>query len=203
MALLTPAQVREHYPSLAGTSDDTLVATLCSRVDGLLAAWCGYPRTDAGTRTLEDATYTEHLGRPALDDRVLRLTIAPIVSVTSVHIDAGLEYGAETLVDSSAYQVLESSGELVLPSASTTAWSRVDRANRVVYVAGFVTTPPELVAIAALAVRDLMDRGKTGDQLSGSSSQQSFSRAAATHVLSQAVRAALDSNYTLWGSRVC
>ncbi len=202
MALVTPDQVREHYPSLVGTGENVLLTTLCSRIDGLLAAWCGYPPNDAGTRTLEDATYTEHLGRPALDDRVLRLSIAPIVSVTTVHVDAGLEYGTDALVDPSDYQVIESAGELVLTSASTTAWSHVARANRVVYVAGFATPPPDLVAIAALAVRDLVDRGKTGDQLSGSSSRQSYSRAAASHLLSEAVRTALDAGYTLWGSRV-
>lgn len=201
MALITPAQVAKLYPSLQGTGEDTRLTDVISWVDSLLAGYCGYPRPTTGGRTLQAATYQAFPPPSVRNASVLLLPIYPIASVTSIYVDPGLEYGASSLVDSTEYTAQLDTGEIVLSAASTVAWSEVDRANRVTYVAGFADAPSDLVAIAASAVRDLLDYGKAGAALSVSAGGQSVSRAEATSLLSPAVRGQLDASYVLWGSR--
>lgn len=203
MALVTAAQVREHYPSLTGTGEDTLLNTLITRADGLMAAYCGYPACDSGHHTLEDETYTLYLEAAVEDPRVLRLPVRPLQSVTSANVDATWDHAAATAVSAADYLAVAIDGALYAkPTGSLQAWSTELRSNKVVVVAGFATTPPALVAIAAMAVRDLLDAGKVGQQTSGSSSRQSYSRPEAGSLLSLAVRGSLDAGYAMWSRRV-
>lgn len=203
MAIITPAQVREHFPSLVGTGEDTLLTTLIGRANALMAAYCSFPFPDAGGRTLEAATYTCYLGRPALDPRVLDLPIAPVISVTSVHIDAGLDFDADSLIDAADYVLVGPVGQIYLPAASSSAWSVEPRANKVVVSAGWATAPADLVALAATAVRHLIDGAHVGAEvLSVSAGGQSQTRQAAASLLPPVVRAGLDAGYTLWRNRV-
>lgn len=201
--LLTASQFREHYPPLTGSADDTRVEAIIPRVEGLVAAYLGLPPADSGVHTLEDVTYTRHLEADPTDARRLRLGVRPVVSVTSVHVDPLWVYGSDTAYTSGTDFVLDAAdGALyALPSGGLGEFSPVLRANKVVVVAGFTSGPPALLAVLALAVRDVIDRGKTGDKLSGSSAGQSFSRASAAHILSEAVRTSLDP-WVDWGSRV-
>jgi hypothetical protein len=114
MALLTAAEFRGYYPLLTGTAEDTAVDTVVSAVGALMARTCGYPRTDAGTWTMESATYTKHYDGPTLrHPRCLDLGLWPVVSVTSAHADADWAYGADTLI---------ASGDLVLDGARGLLW---------------------------------------------------------------------------------
>jgi hypothetical protein len=183
--LVTPAQIREHYPSLVGTGEDARLAVLADRVDELLATWAGYPLTAAGGRTLQLASYVATVHGPDRQYGPLRLPTRA-VSVSSV-LDSGVTVTAPYTLD---HDLIEGT------------WYPGYRRYKVSYQAGWATTPPGLVAIASMAVRDLIDRSKTGEQISGSSSRQSYSRPAAMHLLSESVRAAVDSGYTEWGSRV-
>ena len=201
--LLTAAQVREHYPSLSGTGEDARVEAIIPRVEGLVAAYLGLPAADSGVHTLDDTTYTRHLEADATDARRLRLGVRPVVSITSLHVDPLWVYGSDTAYTSGTDFVLDAAeGALyALPSGTLGEFSAELRANRAVVVAGFASGPPALLAVLALAVRDVLDRGKTGDQLSASTSRQNFSRGQATHLLSEAVRTSLDP-WVDWGARV-
>lgn len=161
MALITAAQFREHYPKLEGTGQDALLATLITRADALMAAFCGYPQLDDGSFTLEDTTYTvyPHGPRRGGDPATVCLCIRPIVSITSVHVDTTRVYGAGSLLaEGTDYDVHNIAGSLdLLPGGSLEVWPVTRRAIKVVAVAGYTTTPPGLVAIAAQAVRHLWD----------------------------------------------
>lgn len=204
MSLLTPAQVRELYPTLVGTSEDLRLGALIDEFDALAAAYCGYPRPDSGPYTLASATYTLYLDHDGGDPRILRLPVRPVVSITSVNVDATWEHGADTAYSTSTDVTFDArEGVLLCKHGGTlNAWGVGVRANKVVLVAGYATAPAGLVSIAAAGVRDLLDRQKAGDKLSASAGGQFFSRAGgANHLLSDSVRAALDAGYTLWGTR--
>lgn len=201
MSLATALQVREHYPSLVGTGEDALLDLLIARADGLMAAYCGYPACDSGYHTLEDVTYTLYLEATDEDARILRLPVRPVQSVTSVNVDPTWTHGSDTAY-TPASDVLAVDGALYLkPTGALAAWSPAPRANKVVVVAGYATTPPALVAITAFAVRSLLDRGVSADLLSASAGRGSYSQGAAAHLLPDAVRAALDTGFSLWRTR--
>jgi hypothetical protein len=202
MALLTAAQVREHYPQLVGTGQDPLLDTLIARADSLMAAYCGYPLTDSGIYTLEDSTYTEYLSADPSTPGIVRLTVTPVQSITSTYADETWGWDATTLVPSTDRAYESRSGIVWLLGTSTTrtSWTEGYRSVKVVYVGGWATPPAGLIAIGAMAVRDLVDRGFGGELLSASTSRQTVSRGQAGHVLSEAVRGALDA-YVLWGRR--
>lgn len=204
MALITAAQVREHYPALQGTGEDARLATMIARANELMAAYCGFPRpAGGGSRTLEAAEYVSYLDSPRLDDeRILDLPVYPVISVESVHVDAAWDYDSSTLVDSAEYELVAETGELYLRGSSTIAWVTSSRAQRVAYTAGFATTPPALVALAATAVRALLDGGHAPGITSLSVAGQSSTREPVSSLLPPAVRAGLDAGYTLWGARV-
>ena len=163
MALITPAQFREHYPKLEGIAQDARIATLVSRADSLMAAFCGYPQLDDGSYTLEDTTYTvyPHGPRRGGDPATVCLCVRPVVSVTSVHADATRAYGAGSLlVEGTDFDVHDIAGSVdLLPGGALEVWPVARRAIKVVLVAGYATTPPGLVVIAAQAVRHLWDLG--------------------------------------------
>ncbi len=196
--------MREHYPGLTGTGEDTLLASFVARADGLMAGYCGFPRPAASqARTLEAATYVSYLDGPRLDEpRILDLPVYPVVSVTSVYLDASWDYGAAALLDPSEYELVAATGELYLPGSSAHGWIAAARAQKVTYVAGYSTAPPDLVAITALAVRHLLDQRHAPQVLSSTVGGVSQSREAAGSLLPPTVRAALDGGYALWGSRV-
>lgn len=205
MALITATRLRDYYPALVGSADDPRLDAVIAQVDALMAAYCGYPRTDTGVHTLEDATYTLHLAHDGVSDpRILKLPVRPIASLTSVNVDSSWTYGSATAYSTTTDVTYDAqAGELLCkPLGTLGTWSTSSRANKVVVVAGYATTPAGLEVIAAAAVRDLLDRQRQGDKLSGSSAGQSWTRQQhAQHLLSDAVRASLDAGYTLWGSR--
>lgn len=138
MALASAAEVRALVPALA-SADDTRIDTLIARVDTVFARYCGHPRNDAGTRTMEVATYTLYPGRGAIgwgdESYALTLPLPELASVTSVHVDPEQDYGADTLVDSAYYTIHGRAIELLIDT--DTGWSESPRANKVVVTAGY------------------------------------------------------------------
>lgn len=202
MALITASQVREHFPQLQGTADDVLLDTLIARADALMALWCGLPRPDAGAHTLAAATYTLFPRAPDPDEpRRLSLPLYPIVSLTTVHVDPDELYGASTLVPSGDLILDAGAGDVWLTRQSTRTWAGSGRANRFVVVGGFATTPPDLVALAASAVRHLLDRRRNQGAVAQTQLGVSTTNNDPDALLPDAVREML-GQYTIWSSRL-
>lgn len=202
MALITPAQYREHTPALQGTGEDTRLTSVIERVDALMACYCGYPLPDSGGHTLEDVTYTLICDVDTHDPRLLRIPVRPVVSVTSIRVDPTWVYGADTVIVSTDYTLESRSGLVWVHGDAVTlgAWPTERRSVRAIVVAGYATTPPGLVALAAIATRSLLERSDGGDLLSASSARGSWSQAEATSLLPRSVRAGLDAGYRIWGA---
>ena len=202
MALITASQVREHFPQLQGSADDPVLDTLIARADALMALWCGFPRPDAGAHTLTAATYTVYPKAPDPDEpRRIALPVHPVVSLTTVHVDPDELYGASTEVASGDMILDGQAGEVWLTRQSTRTWASEGRANKVVAVAGFATTPPDLVALAASTVRHLVDRRRNQGAQAQSAQGASTTLVDAEALLPQAVRDML-GQYVIWSSRV-
>lgn len=165
MALITPAQFKEHYPQLSGTGADALLTTLIARANDLLAAYCGYRLPDGAlAHTLEVARYTLRIDGPVPGmPRVLCLDLRPINDLVSVHVDSTWAFGGGTEVTSQVEddEDLRRTGMLWLLPSSSTEWESSHRSNKVVVDAGYATTPPGLVALAAQATRHLWDLRQT------------------------------------------
>ena len=163
VALITPEQARESIPELTGTTSNTLLTTLITQADALMAAWCLWPGVDdTVSPTLEQTTYTEFLDGPdELRPRELQLPNAYAVSsITSIHDASTLVYDSGTLVASGDYTLDERSGKVFLdPDATHGAWSTGRRHIKVIYVCGWAdTAAPEFVKSAAKhMVRHLLD----------------------------------------------
>lgn len=138
MALASAAEVRALVPALSA-ADDTKLDTLIARADTVFARWCHHPRNDAGSYTMEVATYTLYPGREAIgwgdDSYVLTLPLPDLATVTSVHVDPEQDYGATTLVLSTYYAINGRAIELLIDT--DTGWSESPRANKVVCTAGY------------------------------------------------------------------
>lgn len=194
MALITAAQFREHTPQLTGTAEDTLLDTLIARADALMAAYCRWPRTTQAAYTLQSATYTMYPRPLQGEPRALNLDfrwVSPSPAPTA-YIDPLWAYGASTEVDEADLLIDDENGLLwLLPTAgSFVVWSTGLRDNKVSFVGGFATTPPELVAIAAYAVRHLLGRNRTGGNVA-TRAGETFTPADADALLPKAVKEAL------------
>ena len=137
MALATAAEVRAVANGWT-SADDTLITTVLARADSALASHLGYPRADAGARTLESATYTLYPDRYAIgwgeDSLYLSVGTPRLISITSVHVDTGRDYDAASLLAATEYEA--DGRSLVLTDTATTGWSSAIRANKLVVVAG-------------------------------------------------------------------
>lgn len=195
MALITPAQFREHYPRLEGTGSDATLASFIARADGLMAQYCGYPQLDDGNYTLEDASYTlyPHGPRRGGNPATLCMCVRPIVSITSVHADATRAYGASTeLVEGVDFDVHSIAGSIdLLPGGALDVWPVGRRAVKVVLVAGYATTPEALVAITAQAVRHLWDLRSSSRETSVTYADGGADLSGADWLLPEAVQRAL------------
>lgn len=148
MALATAAQMREYLRLITGTAEDSLINSLVTRFDGVASGWCGYP-TDGAAPTFESATYTDYFDGDGTESLWLR--VQPATSITSAHVDIDRVYGASTLVDSGDYELFDSL--LLLKTTSTQgSWATGFRSVKVVYVAGYSTTPAPIVHACGLQI---------------------------------------------------
>jgi hypothetical protein len=168
-----------------------------------MASFCGWPYTDDATFTMEIATYTLYPERHWEETRALNLGQRWMGPITSVHVDDDWAYGADTLVDSDDIVTDNRRGLLWLKPSSTSAWSTKTRANRVILNMGFAVTPPDVVALAAAAVRHLWDLGfdQGVAQVSHGNLSASKDQGRDDHLLPASVRNGL-TPYVNWSSRV-
>ena len=162
MALISAAEARVYLPGLSGTGADTQLATLITRADQAMAAWCGFEAATAGgAPTLEDVTFTEFYPGPG--GRLLQLRHWPIVSITSIEDDPTEAFDGSTyLVASTDYDgpltvQRKNRGQVWLETTATHgAWSNTKESGtepvKAVYVAGWATVPEVLKQAAVLQV---------------------------------------------------
>jgi hypothetical protein len=202
LAIITPAQFREHYPQLTGTGEDTILATLVTRADALCAQYCGFPRPDAGVHTFEDVTYTLYPPGPDRDEpRRISLRIYPIVSVTSAYVDETEGYAAGTAVASGDMVLDKNKGQIWLTPSASSAWAYGGRSNKITIVAGFTAAPDDLVAIIAAQVRHLLDQRRVQGVTQASAASQYVARPDANLMIPKTVQDML-SAYVIWENRV-
>lgn len=164
MAVITPTQFREHYPQLQGFAQDTLVSTYIDRADALDAAWCGLPKTTTGVHTFASATYDLRFNGPSTDPTVLCLCVSPLISVSSLTVDARA-VTPTTLVLGTDYDLDLLNGRIgLLPGGALSRWPSSWQGIRVQFTAGYAVTPPDLVVIIATQVRHLWVRRRVQDQ---------------------------------------
>lgn len=111
---------------------------------------------------MEDSTYTLYLPGPSRSEpRKLELPVRPVVSITSAYSDPQEDYTSDTQV-AAGDMVLDSNlGEIWLTPDASSSWSVGGRANKIVVIAGYASTPPDLVAICAVLVRHLWNLRNT------------------------------------------
>ena len=161
MALITASEARGDLRGLTGTAEDATINTLITRVDGLFASYCGYMAKDGTSgATMEDVTYTEYLDGPTRS-REIRLSVYPVVSVTSIHDDADLGYNSDDLVAASDYTLYGNEGLVILNENASHAWTKGRRNIKVVYVAGWATIPDALKHAACLQTAHLYQHRDT------------------------------------------
>lgn len=145
MAVITQAEARLALPGLS--ADDSNVATLISRADAILAAWCGFPTPTEATRpTFDTTSYTRYLPGPG--GRELHLPVWPIVSITSIEDDTTEAFDGSTyLVSSNDYSARRGGVVLLKPTATHGAWSLSDEpVIKAVWTAGWTAaSAPEPV----------------------------------------------------------
>lgn len=204
MTLPTAAVVRAGWITELGTStaEDTLIATMITRADAVLAAWCGFPvsgSTDASAtldRTLESASYTEfHDGPSTVDPGSIALRVRPVTTLTTIHDDTDRDwsYGAADLVSSGDYVLDARAGRVHLKTTSTHgAWGVGSRILKVVYTAGYDTGSHEAIgpAIGLLVAHWWRLRHRVGGE--GYTSSDGVTTAAvAAELIPEAIRAML------------
>lgn len=175
MALITAAEARDYnLLGISGTGEDTAIEEIIDRAGEWIARWLGYPAASQGAAvTLEDTTYT-HYSTPGEggifvrdDGRMLLLPVLPVVSITTIHDDTDWDYGSGDLIASSDYVLDGVNGQVWLRTdASDQFTPYVDRAVKVVYVAGYQTVPDPIKQACGMMVRLMWDtrkqQGRTG-----------------------------------------
>lgn len=207
MSLITAAQVREHFPALVGTGEDSLLLTLVDRADALMASFCGWPvpgtPSAPTTLTMVSSAYTRVYDGPAWDDdHRIDLGHPWVASITSAAVDSSGDWSYATAITPSDLVLDTRAGALFLKPSSSSAWYNTSRSNQVVFTAGFAATPPDLVATCAMMVRHLLSLRRVNlGETAASQGGQSVTRADADALVPAGVRNAL-APYVLWSSRV-
>lgn len=156
MALVSAAEARVHIPELSGTGEDTNLDTLIARVEEACASWCGYPPASAGgTPTMASASRVRYLDGPG--GRELVIDVWPVTAIASIYDDPEWTWGADALVSSSDYAILDGAVGLVLLAETSThgAWNHARRSIKATVTAGFTSAPPALKLAICLGVRHL------------------------------------------------
>lgn len=176
MALITPANFREHFPALTGTGEDSVLTTLIARADDLLAAFCGFRPYDGVIHSLTQQSYSlKYSGPSRVDPRVLCLCTRPVGSVSTVEVDATGFFGGSEEALTEGTDFVADLEEGILLRSDGERWPVAIKGISVEFTAGFATTPPGLVAIAAAEVRHLWNlrntQGESGYTIRGDSAQ--------------------------------
>ena len=188
MALATAAQVRALSPSLS-SADDTTINALIARIDAAFARYCLHPSPDSGAPTMEAATYTTFPGRYDLgmgdDANVCVVPTPPILSITSVHIDAEQDYGSDSLLTAAEY--VKDGRRLELTVDADHTWGHSHRANKAIVSAGYTIADHPTLTDAAI-VQCIHQIGNTSTAGSTSTQTRGGSRSVAPLSLLPEVR---------------
>ncbi len=211
MALITPDELRVHFPQLKGTGEDLRLADVIASADALMALFCGWPPTVEGFHTLELAEYELFLAPRHGNYSVIDIPHGAPQLVDAAYIDPewrdhiSVQHPASTLVADSYLHLDRRSRELWIGSNATpySQWSTVPRANKVDLQAGLSATPTpfDLVVLAATATRHLLDMPRFGSAAAVTQGGQSYTRTDFESLLPASVRNTL-MPYVWWGSRV-
>jgi hypothetical protein len=159
MSLTNSTNVKQ-YIGISGSGDDTLLAALILYADDMVKRFLG--------RSLESTSYTERLDGNGRD--FIRLANYPVISVTSVNVDAGWDFDPDNDEDAEDYYLDAEPG---LIFHTTGVWSEGRRNIKVVYSAGYATLPKDVVHAANIIVADLYTRAK---QLAGGGIQNELAQ---------------------------
>jgi len=166
MALITTAEAKLYLPGLTGTTEDTNIDTMIGIAGERLAQYCGYlPAATGGGASMESTAYTEYYPGPG--GRLMQLRHYPVVSIATVEDDPTEAFDGSSYLIGTSDRVLRDAefGELWLTFESTHGtWSNtVRKVIKVVYNAGYSTTPEGLKNAVGLVVRHLWQmRGTLG-----------------------------------------
>ena len=154
MSLVSVSTLKEYLPEIQGNSIDADLSSLISRVESYIARYIGFPLPDSATSyTLDQSTYTIYESRPMFDlSYVLQMSIKPIISITSIHSDVDREYGSDSLIDSSKYEIDKQNGRVILDDTSPDTFDVGFRAIKVVGSFGFSTSSPPSDLVHAICV---------------------------------------------------
>lgn len=157
--ILSATAFRELYPGLKVPGSDQMIEATIAAADGLLAIVMGLPLPDSGGHTLEETAYTLFPGPSRVHYRAVEHFFRLPWTVTTIHIDPDLAYGAATKLDAAGFVSDPREGRIwIKPSAlldggATAAWSREPLANRIVLDAGWTAATAPEALLRALAVQ--------------------------------------------------
>ena len=154
MSLVSVSTLKEYLPEIQGSSIDADLTSLITRVEGFIARYLGFPLADSATSYgLDQSTYTIFVDRPMNDlPFVLQSPLKPIISITSIHSDVDREYGSDSLIDSSKYEIDKQNGRVILDDTSPDTFDVGFRAIKVVGSFGFNTSAPPSDLVHAICV---------------------------------------------------
>lgn len=160
--LITLAEAKA-YCGVSGSDDDVILATFIAAAQVAMEKGCG--------RCLRSTSVTETLNGTGI--RSLWLRESP-ESITSIHVDSDRDWGASSLIDSDDYLTDGCRVEYL-----DHIWT-VGRMNvRVVYSAGFTTTPDDVKLACQLQVSRMYSqwkRAKEGLDIVESENVQGWTR---------------------------
>ncbi len=157
MPLITPADLKGRYLrglAASATGEDAWLEVLMSNAIEAIARYLGYAPPSAGaSATLESTTYTGLRFDTYGGDHV-SLPCGPITAIASVYDDPLRQFGADTLLASTDYEITPGTfdGIDLLPEGEWGAWSDTPKAGKVTCTAGYATLPASLKHAICLAV---------------------------------------------------
>jgi hypothetical protein len=154
MSLVSVSILKEYLPEIQGNSIDADLSSLISRVESYIARYLGFPLADSATSYgLDQSTYTIFADRPMYNlPYVLQSPLKPIVSITSIHSDVDREYGSDSLIDSSKYEIDKQNGRVILDDTSPDTFDVGFRAIKIVGTFGYNTSSPPDDLVHAICV---------------------------------------------------
>ena len=164
MSLVSVATLKNYLPEITGTAADTELGNLLERTESDIARWLGFPVYNSGTTpVLTQQTYTLFLDGPMYNNEiVLQLPIKPLVSITSIHSDADREYGSDTEITSSEYDLDLANARVILKTnVATEGFATAFRAIKIVCVAGYGDAHPLDLQHAICVFASQLHRNKT------------------------------------------
>lgn len=138
--LLSVSTLRSDYlDGVADTSEKvtSILGRALQRAEDYAAVFLGYP---GEVPTLASQSYTLRLQALRNTDRELWVPLAPITTLTSIHQDERLLFGASSLVPSADYELVslrQGTKIRLLPEGSTASWSATEASIQLVATAGY------------------------------------------------------------------